>query len=97
MESISDLPPLEMGRRRPLSAFLYIRRLGFQLVTWWRTRNRVVTLLGGRLSIYFLRGGISWTVSLLFGELFTMIRYRSLLVDPGGTRMRSCVARHLEK
>ena len=88
---------LGWGIVAPLSALLYIRRLGFQLVSWWRTRNGVVTLLGGRLSIYFLRGGISWTVSLLFGELFTMIRYRSLLVDPGGTRMRSCVARHLEE
>lgn len=84
------------GLIAPLGALLFIRRLGRQAVMWWRTRNAVATLLEGRLSIHFLGGGVSATVSLLFGELFTMIRYRSLIVDPGGTRMHRSLARHLE-
>lgn len=79
----------------PLAAFLFVRRLALQLSTWRRTRRRVATLMNGRLSIHFLGGGVSATVALLFGELFTMIRYGSMLVDPGGTRMRRSVARHL--
>jgi len=79
----------------PLGTLLFARRLGTQLAMWWRTRGRTATLLEGRLSIHFLGGGMSATVSLLFGELFTMIRYGSLLVDPGGTRLARSAARHL--
>jgi len=81
----------------PLSAVLFLRRLGRQFLMWRRTRHRVATLLEGRLGVHFLGGGVSSTVSLLFGELFTMIRYRTLLVDPGGTRMRRSVASHLRR
>jgi glyoxylase-like metal-dependent hydrolase (beta-lactamase superfamily II)/predicted DCC family thiol-disulfide oxidoreductase YuxK len=79
----------------PLGAVLFARRLGRQLGAWGRTRGRTATLLDGRLSIHFLGGGLSGMVSLLFGELFTMVRYGSLLVDPGGTRLRRSAARHL--
>lgn len=79
----------------PLSLALWAQRLARQARTWWRTRGRTATLLDGRLALHFLGGGISSTVPLLFGELFAMIRYRSLLVDPGGSRMRRSVARHL--
>jgi glyoxylase-like metal-dependent hydrolase (beta-lactamase superfamily II)/predicted DCC family thiol-disulfide oxidoreductase YuxK len=79
----------------PLGLWLFVLRLGRQLAVFWRTRGRTATLLEGRLAIHYLGGGISGTVSILFGELFTMIRYGSLVVDPGGTRMRRSAARHL--
>lgn len=81
----------------PVSFALWAGRLLRQAHTWWRTRGRAVHLLEGRLTIYFLSGGISSSVPLLFGELFAMSRYRSLLVDPGGSRMRRMVARHLRR
>jgi hydroxyacylglutathione hydrolase len=81
----------------PLGALLFARRLGRQAGLWWRTRGRTATLLEGRLSLHFLGGGISSTVSILFGELFTMTRYGSLVVDPGGTRLRRSASRHLRR
>ena len=81
----------------PLAAVAFLRRLGRQTRTWWRTRGRSVELLDGRLSLHFLGGGLSWTVPVLFGELFTLTRYGSLVVDPGGTRMRSSVLRHARR
>jgi glyoxylase-like metal-dependent hydrolase (beta-lactamase superfamily II) len=47
--------------------------------------------------VYLLRGGLSWTVPVFFGDLFATMRYRSLLVDPGGPRMRSALRRHLRR
>jgi glyoxylase-like metal-dependent hydrolase (beta-lactamase superfamily II)/predicted DCC family thiol-disulfide oxidoreductase YuxK len=85
------------GMIAPLAAALFVLRLGRQCRMWWRTRHRSAHLLGGRLSIHFLGGGLSFAVSLLFGELFTMIRYRSLIVDPGGTRLRRSAVRHLRR
>jgi glyoxylase-like metal-dependent hydrolase (beta-lactamase superfamily II)/predicted DCC family thiol-disulfide oxidoreductase YuxK len=81
----------------PLGAALHARRLGRQLSTWWTTRGRTATLLSGRLSIHVLGGGCSALVPILFGELFTMVGYRSLLVDPGGSRMRRSVRRALTR
>ena len=81
----------------PLAVALYARRLCRQAAAWRHTRGRAVWLLDGRLSIHFLGGGLSATVPILFGELFTMLRYRSLVVDPGGSRMRRSAKRHLEQ
>ncbi|HKE00205.1 MAG TPA: MBL fold metallo-hydrolase [Planctomycetota bacterium] len=81
----------------PLAAALYVSRLARQIARWARTRDRSATLLDGRLSIHVLGGGVSATVPVLFGELFTMTRYRSALVDPGGTHMRRSMARHLRR
>src|SRR5262249_12941853 len=79
----------------PLSLAAYVGRLARQYQLWRATRNRAVHLLGGRLSIFFLSGGLSWTVAVLFVELFTAVQYESLLVDPGGTRMKTSMFRHL--
>jgi glyoxylase-like metal-dependent hydrolase (beta-lactamase superfamily II)/predicted DCC family thiol-disulfide oxidoreductase YuxK len=83
------------GLIAPLAALAFARRLGRQARLWARTRGRTATLLDGRLSIHFLGGGPSGTVSLLFGELFTAVRYGTVLIDPGGTRMRRSLKRHL--
>jgi glyoxylase-like metal-dependent hydrolase (beta-lactamase superfamily II) len=79
------------------SVLQLLRRLTRQFRTWWITRGRSVELLRGRLSLHFLGGGLSWMVPVLFGELFTAVRYRSLLLDPGGSRMRSALRRHLRR
>ncbi len=79
----------------PLAATHFVRRLARQFRNWWRTRGRTVELFEGRLSLSFLGGGPSFTVPLLFGELFTLIRYGSLVVDPGGTRMKRAAARQI--
>ncbi len=80
----------------PLVAGHFARRLGRQWLAWWRTRGRTVELFDGRLSLSFLGGGPSASVPLLFGELFTLIRYGSVVIDPGGTRMRRSARRVLE-
>jgi glyoxylase-like metal-dependent hydrolase (beta-lactamase superfamily II) len=80
-----------------LSLAAYLRRIARHYRSWRRTRGRALELFDGRLTIYFLSGGLSSTVSLLFGELFTAIGYQSLVVDPGGTRMRRSALRHLWK
>jgi glyoxylase-like metal-dependent hydrolase (beta-lactamase superfamily II) len=80
-----------------VDAFCVLRGLIRQFRTWWLTRGRRVEILQGRLSIHFLGGGFSWMVPVLFGELFAAIRYRSLLLDPGGSQMRASLRRHLEQ
>jgi len=79
----------------PLGAALSCRRVWRQFRTWLSVRGKSAQLLDGRLSLFFLGGGVSATVPVFFGELFAMIRYGSLLVDPGGSRMHRSVARHL--
>lgn len=79
----------------PLGTVLWARRMWLQFRTWLAVRGKVARLLDGRLTLFFLGGGVSATVPIFFGELFAMIRYGSLLVDPGGTRMGRSVARHL--
>ncbi len=86
-----------VGLVAPLAALAFVRRLGRQARLWARTRGRTVRLLDGRLSIHFLGGGVSGTVSLLFGELFTAVRYGTALIDPGGPRMRRSLRRHLAR
>jgi hydroxyacylglutathione hydrolase len=81
----------------PLSCAAFVKNLRRQLSTWWRTRRKTANLLQGRLSIHFLGGGCSAMVPILFGELFSMVRYRSLLLDPGGSRMGRSVATHLRR
>jgi len=79
----------------PLSLVIYVGRIARQYQLWRATRKRVVHLLNGRLSIFFLSGGLSWLVGVLFGELFTAVQYEALLVDPGGSRMKTSILRHL--
>jgi glyoxylase-like metal-dependent hydrolase (beta-lactamase superfamily II) len=54
-----------------------------------------VTLLDGRLELWFLGGLPADVVPLAFGERFTSVWYRGALVDPGSTRMRRSLAAHL--
>ena len=61
------------------------------------THQRRVDLLGGRLSILFLHGFFPNLVPLVFGELFTTIVYDGVAIDPGSTKMRRSLARHLRQ
>lgn len=60
-----------------------------------RTFRRRVTVLDGRLEVWFIGGVASDLVPLGFGERFCGIWYRGALVDPGSPRMRRSFARHL--
>lgn len=64
---------------------------------FFATHGRRVDLLGGRLSILFLQGFFPNFVPLVFGELFTAIVYDGVAIDPGSTKMRRSLARHLRK
>ncbi len=62
-----------------------------------RTFRRRLDLLDGRLSICFLGGVRPDLVPLVFGELFTMIVYDDVAIDPGSPRMRRSLERHLRR
>ena len=63
---------------------------------WVRTLRRRVVLLDGRLELWFLGGFPADVVPLVFGERFTAVWYRGMLVDPGSVRMRRSLAVHLD-
>jgi len=65
--------------------------------TFERTYGKRLDLLDGKLSILFLNGVLPNTVPLLFGELFTMVLYDGIAVDPGSPKMRRSLARHLKR
>lgn len=83
--------------RFPLSLASLVRGFGRHVSLLWRTHDRRIDLLRGKLSLVFLN---SWTcdlVSLLFGEQFLMILYDGVAIDPGSTRMRRALARQLNR
>jgi len=88
---------LGMFLRLPLIVLAGLRDLVRQAATFLRTGRRRLDLLEGRLSICFLGGILADLVPLLFGELFTMVLYDGIAVDPGSPRMRRSLARHLRR
>jgi glyoxylase-like metal-dependent hydrolase (beta-lactamase superfamily II)/predicted DCC family thiol-disulfide oxidoreductase YuxK len=60
-----------------------------------RTFRKRVVLLEKRLELWFLGGFPADVVPLAFGERFTAVWYRGVLVDPGSVRMRRSLAAHL--
>jgi glyoxylase-like metal-dependent hydrolase (beta-lactamase superfamily II)/predicted DCC family thiol-disulfide oxidoreductase YuxK len=60
-----------------------------------RTFRRRVVLLDDRLELWFLGGFPADAVPLVFGERFTAVWYRGVLVDPGSVRMRRSLTAHL--
>jgi glyoxylase-like metal-dependent hydrolase (beta-lactamase superfamily II)/predicted DCC family thiol-disulfide oxidoreductase YuxK len=61
-----------------------------------RTFRRRVVLLDDRLELWFLGGFPADVVPLVFGERFTAVWYRGVLVDPGSVRMRRSLAVQLD-
>ena len=70
------------------------RQLG-QVGAYAQTWGRQVHLLDDRLTICFLSGLPTAVVPILFGERFTLCVYDGVAVDPGATRMRRSIDRHL--
>jgi glyoxylase-like metal-dependent hydrolase (beta-lactamase superfamily II)/predicted DCC family thiol-disulfide oxidoreductase YuxK len=82
--------------RLPLVAAATGRDQVTYVVDWARTYRRRVDLLDGRLSLLHLGGFPTDVVPILFGERFMAILYDGVAVDPGSTKMRRSLARHLE-
>jgi glyoxylase-like metal-dependent hydrolase (beta-lactamase superfamily II)/predicted DCC family thiol-disulfide oxidoreductase YuxK len=88
---------LGMLLRLPLSLAAFVREQGAHLVVLGRTYRRRLDLPERRLSIHFLNGFPSDVIPVLFGELFTMVLYDGVAVDPGAPRMRRALDRHLRR
>lgn len=86
----------EMLLRLPLVVATTVRQLGANATDWARTRGRRISLLDGRLTICFLTGTPTALVPLAFGERFTVAVYDGVAIDPGSSRMRRSLGRHLD-
>jgi glyoxylase-like metal-dependent hydrolase (beta-lactamase superfamily II)/predicted DCC family thiol-disulfide oxidoreductase YuxK len=83
--------------RVPLVAWSAARGALGRLSVFFRTYQRRLDLLGGKLSILYLNGLLPNAVPVLFGELFTAIVYDGVMVDPGSPKMRRSLMRHLRR
>lgn len=88
---------LGMVLRLPLVAAVAARQQVQQVTDYVRTYRRRVELLPDRLELWFLGGVPADVVPLAFGEQFCAVWYRGALVDPGSTRMRRSLDRHLRR
>lgn len=79
----------------PLSGAAILRQVARNLVRFGRTWRRRIDLLDGRLSILMLNGWPCDLITLLFGEHFAIVLYDGIAIDPGPTRLRGALARHL--
>ena len=83
--------------RLPLVLWAGIGAAAQRASTFARTHHKRLDLLNGKLTILFLNGVLPNMVPLLFGELFTTILYDGVAIDPGSPKMRSSLARHLQR
>lgn len=81
--------------RLPLVLWSAIRGGFHRLFVFFSNHHRRVDLLGGKLTILHLNGFFPNAVPLFFGELFTAILYDGVMIDPGSTKMRGSLVRHL--
>lgn len=88
---------LGMLIRFPLSIAVAARDLVSHILVFVRTYRRRFDLLNGRLSLVFLGGIPCDLVPLIFGELFMMVVYDGVAIDPGSSRMRRSLERHLRR
>lgn len=71
----------------------FFKRCYFFLRNFRKRRD----LLGGKLSVFFLGGFPCDLIPPFFGEQFVMIYYDGALFDPGSSRMRRSICRHLRR
>ena len=83
--------------RLPLIIWSGISAATQRISLFVRTHAKRLDLLNGKLTIFFLNGASPNTVPILFGELFTMVLYDGVAVDPGSPKMRRSLARHLDR
>jgi len=74
-----------------------ISSIGQRVSVFVRTYGKQFDLLDGKLTILFLKGLLPNLVPLLFGELFTAVYYDGILLDPGSSKMRRSLSRHLRR
>jgi glyoxylase-like metal-dependent hydrolase (beta-lactamase superfamily II)/predicted DCC family thiol-disulfide oxidoreductase YuxK len=86
---------LGMLLRLPLVGAITVRDQACFVRDYARTFRRRRTLLDGRLELWFLGGWPADLVPLAFGERFTAIWYKGVLIDPGSVRMRRSLTSHL--
>src|SRR5262249_43934603 len=72
--------------------FVSAHQLLGALWTW----NRQVDLLDGALRLVFMNNLPSLAVTTIFGERFTAIQYRDVLIDPGPVFGQQGLQRYLE-
>ncbi|SRR5579871_1038017 len=82
--------------RLPLVVGVWIASLGTNLRAYVRTFRRRITLLDGRLTLLFLGSPTADFVPLLFGERFWAVCYDGVMIDPGSSKMRGSLRRHLD-
>jgi glyoxylase-like metal-dependent hydrolase (beta-lactamase superfamily II)/predicted DCC family thiol-disulfide oxidoreductase YuxK len=83
--------------RLPLVFWSGVTAAGERIATFVRTYHGSREFLDGKLSMFFLNGLLPNTVPLLFGEMFVMLVYDGVAVDPGSPKMRRSLRRHLRK
>jgi ribonuclease/clavin/mitogillin len=83
--------------RLPLVLWSGIKAAAQRTSIFARTYRKRLDLLNGKLTILFLNGVLPNAVPLLFGELFTVVLYDGVAIDPGSPKMRRSLARHLRQ
>ena len=83
-----------------LLPWMLLRQVGISLghvigVVW--TWNRQIDLLGGSLRLLFMNSLPSLLLTAVFGERFTAIHYRDVLIDPGPLFARQNLQRYFEQ
>ena len=83
--------------RLPLSIGAILRQIGRNCWRFIRTYRRRFEFLDGRLQLFMLNGLPCDLISLLFGEHFLTIVYDGIAIDPGPSRLRRALLRHLKR
>jgi glyoxylase-like metal-dependent hydrolase (beta-lactamase superfamily II)/predicted DCC family thiol-disulfide oxidoreductase YuxK len=81
--------------RLPLVVGAWLVSLARNLRAYARTYRRRITLLDGRLTLLFLGSPMADLVPLFFGERFWAVLYDGVAIDPGSSKMRNALRRHL--
>ena len=83
--------------RLPLVMGAWLFSLLCNVRAYARTYRRRITLLDGRLTLLFLGSPMADLVPLLFGERFWAVVYDGVAIDPGSSKMRNALRRHLDQ
>ncbi len=73
---------------------MLLRQVGITLASWWfawRTTGRQWIFFGGDLAIGFVGSYELLVTAGMFGERFTWLRWRDIIIDPGPARTRVVV------
>ena len=82
--------------RLPLVVGAWVVSLACNVRAYGRTFRRRITLFDGRLTLLFLGSPMADLVPLLFGERFWAVFYDGVAIDPGSSKMRNALRRHLD-